>query len=129
MIPTAVKCLSFWSSRTVSRHWRQHRKLEDDEKEIDVKDFLILHYGFEKPTPEEMGEWNKWFESIAGRQVDRGHLPGGREFSHAGTKDLPFGRDSITGYTVIKADNLDEAAKIAQECPFVASTRVYEIRK
>lgn len=94
-----------------------------------MKHFLILHYGFEKPTPEEMALWNKWFESIAGRQVDRGHLPGGREFSHSGTKELPFARDSITGYTVIGAEDLDEAASIAQECPFVDSTRVYEIRK
>jgi hypothetical protein len=76
-----------------------------------------------------MGAWNKWFDSIADRQVDRGHFPSGREISHAGTKDLPFAKDSITGYTLIKAENLDEAEKIARECPIVASTRVYEIRK
>lgn len=92
-----------------------------------MKKFLILHYGFEKPTPEQMGEWNKWFESIADRQVEKGHLPGGREFSGAGVKDLPFGRDSITGYTMIHASDLEEAAKIAGECPFVDGTRVYEI--
>jgi len=38
-------------------------------------------------------------------------------------------KDSITGYSVIKAENLDEAVKIARECPIVASTRVYEISK
>ena len=92
-----------------------------------MKNYLILHYGFKKPTPEEMAAWNKWFESIADRQVEKGHLPGGREISHSGTKDLPFARDSITGYTVIKAENLDDAAKVTQECPIVDSTRVYEI--
>ena len=92
-----------------------------------MKNYLILHYGFEKPTPEQMGAWNKWLKSIADKQVEKGHLPGGREISHSGTKDLPFGKDSITGYTVIKAENLDEAEKIAQECPIVASTRVYEV--
>lgn len=90
---------------------------------------MILHYGFEKPTAEEMGEWNNWFESIAGRQVDRGHFPGGKEMSRTGTKDLPFGKDSITGFTMIEADNLDEAEKIAAQCPIVASTRVYEVRR
>jgi len=75
-----------------------------------------------------MAAWNEWFESIADKQVDRGHLPRGRELSHAGTKDLPFQRDSITGYTVIRAEDLDAAEKIAQGCPIVASTRVYEIR-
>ena len=76
-----------------------------------------------------MAEWNKWFDSIAVREVERGHFPGGREISHSGTRDLPLAKDSITGYTVIKAENLDEAAKIAQECPIIASTRVYEIRR
>jgi len=92
-----------------------------------VKNYLILHYGFEKPTPEIMGPWGKWFESIADRMVDAGHLPGGREISHDGTKELPLAKDSITGYTVIKAENLDDAEKIAQGCPIIASTRVYEI--
>jgi hypothetical protein len=94
-----------------------------------VKSYLILHYGFEKPTREEMDAWNEWFESIADKQVDRGGFAGGREISSSGTRDLPFGKDSITGYTVIGAESLDEAEKVARECPIVASTRVYEVRK
>ncbi len=90
--------------------------------------YLILHYGFEKPTAEQMQGWTRWFESIADCQVERGHLPGGRELSTAGTRDLPMEKDSITGFTVIRAENLDEAERIAQGCPIVASTRVYEIR-
>ena len=94
-----------------------------------MKTFLVLHYGFEKPTPEQMGAWNSWFESIADRQIERGHLPGGREITRDGITDLPFGSDSITGYTVIQAESLDEAEAIVRECPIVLSTRVYEIRK
>jgi hypothetical protein len=29
-----------------------------------VKKFVFLHYGFEKPTPEIMAAWGKWFESM-----------------------------------------------------------------
>lgn len=94
-----------------------------------MKNFLILHYGFVQPTPEEMGEWNKWFESISAIQVEKGHFPGGREISPAGTEDLPFGKDSITGYTIIEAESLDDAEKIASQCPIVGSTRVYEISR
>ncbi len=36
-------------------------------------------------------------------------------------------KDSVTGYSVINAENLDEAETIAQGCPLIASTRVYEI--
>ena len=94
-----------------------------------MRTFLILHYGFEKPTPEDMAAWTAWFESIADRQVDRGGLAGGREISGSGIEELPFGADSMTGYTLIEAESLDEATKIAEGCPVVASTRVYEVRK
>ena len=26
-----------------------------------MKKFMLLHYGFETPTPEIMGAWEKWF--------------------------------------------------------------------
>ena len=93
-----------------------------------MKKYVFLHYGFETPTAEIMGAWGQWFESIADKTVDRGgHFSAGREISHAGTKDLPLGMDSITGYTIINAESLDEAEKIAQGNPFIASIRIYEI--
>lgn len=93
-----------------------------------MKKFMLLHYGFEKPTPQIMAAWGKWFESIADRTVDSGgHFSRGREISDAGAKDLPLGMESITGYSIIKADSLDEAERIAQDNPFIASIRVYEV--
>ena len=93
-----------------------------------MKKFMLLHYGFENPTPEIMKAWGAWFESIAGRMVDQGGFSGAREISATGTKDLPMGTESITGYNVIEAESLDEAEKIAQSNPYIASIRVYEIR-
>jgi hypothetical protein len=92
-----------------------------------MKKFIILHIGFIPPTPEQMDEWNSWFASIADKEVEKGHLPVGREISESGTQDLPLSRDSITGYTMINAESLDEATKIAEACPYVDATRVYEI--
>ena len=93
-----------------------------------MKKFMILHFGFEKPTPEIMGAWGEWFESIADIQVDQGGFAGGREISKDGTTDLPWNMDSITGYNVIEAESLDAAEKIAASNPFIASVRVYELR-
>jgi len=93
-----------------------------------VKKFVLLHYGFEKPTPEIMKAWGTWFESVADRTVDNGGFSGGREISASGTKDLPWGMESLTGYTIIEAESLDEAEKLAQDNPYIASIRVYEIR-
>ncbi len=90
--------------------------------------FLLLSFGFVEPTPDIMAAWGKWFESIVDKIVDQGGLwGGGREISDAGTKDLPMGMDSITGYIIINADSLDAAERIAQGNPYIASIRVYEI--
>jgi hypothetical protein len=92
-----------------------------------VKQFMLLSYGFVKPTPEIMGAWGKWFGSIAGRMADSGHFRSGREISKSGTKELPMGMESITGYTIINAESLAAAEKIARDNPYIASIRVYEI--
>ena len=89
---------------------------------------MFLHYGFEKPTPEIMDAWGKWFESIADRMVAQGGFSAGKEISDAGIKDLPWGKDSITGYNIINAESLEEAERLARSCPYIASIRVYETR-
>ena len=93
-----------------------------------MKKFMLLHYGFELPTPEIMAAWGSWFESIADVQVAQGGFSGGREISNDGTKDLPWDRESITGYNIIEAESLDAAVEIAQGNPFIDSIRIYELR-
>jgi hypothetical protein len=93
-----------------------------------VKKYVLLHYGFEKPTPEIMAAWGRWFESMKDNIIDRGgHFTRGREISKAGTKDLPLGPESITGFTVVSADSFDDAEKMAQSNPYISSIRVYEV--
>jgi hypothetical protein len=94
-----------------------------------MKKFVLLHFGFEPPTPEIMDAWNTWFESIADVSVENVGFGAAREISKSGTKDLPWNLDSITGYSVIKAESLDAAEKLAQTNPFVSSIRIYEVRE
>lgn len=57
---------------------------------------MLLHFGFEKSTPENMAAWGSWFESIADKSVENGGFHGGaREISHSGTEGLPMGMESI----------------------------------
>ncbi len=111
---------------TLLRACRPFRKSQHEESE--VKRFMLLHYGFEKPTPEIMAAWGKWFESVADKTADKGGFHGGaREISHSGSEDLAMGMESITGFSIINAESLDDAEKIAQDNPFIASIRIYEI--
>jgi hypothetical protein len=93
-----------------------------------VKKFIFLHYGFEKPTPEIMAAWGKWFEQVKDNIIDMGgRFSGGREISKAGTRDLPLGPEAITGFTIVSADSLADAEKMAQSNPYISSIRVYEV--
>ena len=93
-----------------------------------MKRFLLLHFGFQKPTPEIMKAWGAWFESITDKIVDQGgHFSKGREISKSGTKDLPMNLESITGYTVITAESLDSAEQLAKSNPYIANIRIYEV--
>lgn len=91
-----------------------------------MKKFVFLTYGFKTPTPEIMTAWNKWFESIRGNIVDMAGLRSGREISRAGTRDLPMGLDSITGFMIVNAESLEDAERMAQSNPYITSIRVYE---
>jgi hypothetical protein len=92
-----------------------------------VKKFMFLTYGYSEPTQEVMEAWGKWFASIGDKMVDPGSpLGSGREISATGTTELPLGMESLTGYCVINAESLEEAEKIAKDCPIITSIRVYE---
>jgi len=91
--------------------------------------YMMLHIGFEQPTPEVMEAWGKWFESVADSSIEHGGFMGGKEITKDGTHDLPWSMDSITGYSIINAESLDEAEEIAKGNPFIASIRVYEVRE
>jgi len=109
---------------------RRDLDTQSDQREREVKNFMLLMYGFQKPTPEIMEAWGRWFESIADKTVDQGGFHGGAiEISASGTRDLPMGMESITGYTIVEAESLDGAEKIARDNPYIASIRVYEIMR
>jgi len=93
-----------------------------------VKRYLFLSVGFQKPTPEIMGAWEAWMRSISSTITDQGGLwGGGRELTDSGVEELPLGTESITGFIIFNAESLDDAEKIARDCPVISSNRVYEI--
>ena len=95
---------------------------------MDVKKFMFLHFGFEKPTPDIMDAWKSWFEKISDKQLEQGGFAGGREVSHTGTKELQWDKEAITGYNIIEAESMEAAEALAKDNPFISSIRIYELR-
>jgi len=92
-----------------------------------MKKFLFLYCGAWKKEQEIMDAWTNWFASIGDSIVDGGNPLGpGRELTHNGTNDLPHDKEAVTGYSIISAKSIEEAEKIAKDCPIMTSVRVYE---
>jgi len=87
-----------------------------------MKKYVFLSYGYVTPTQEIQDAWRNWFASIGEKLVDSGSPFGsGREVTHTGTKELPLDKKALTGYTIINAENLDEAEQIDKACPIITS--------
>jgi len=92
-----------------------------------MKKFVLMTIGFTQPTPEIMNDWMTWFDSIKDRMLDQVGLMNGKELSKTGIKDLPMDENAITGYLIIKAENMEDALEVAKACPMISATKVYEL--
>jgi hypothetical protein len=92
-----------------------------------MKKFMLLHIGFEEPTPEIMAAWGAWFKTVGPHTVENVGLRRGREISREGTRDLPMGLEALTGYTIVSAESIQHAERLVQGNPYVSSIRIYEI--
>ena len=93
-----------------------------------MKKFVLITVGFTPPSQEMMQAWMQWFKSIGDRIVEQVGLSNGKEVTTEGKKDLPMDDKALTGFLIIEAESHDEAVKIAEDCPMVTSTLVYEVR-
>ena len=92
-----------------------------------MKQFVLLSVGYDNPTKEIVDTWMKWFADIKVSIVDGGNPFGaGMEVTSTEVKQLPHDKEAITGYTIINAESMHEAVKIAQSCPSITAMRVYE---
>ncbi len=86
--------------------------------------FLLLYIGGGMPETEEetaqvMKAWEAWYNDLGSAVVDPGYpfQPKAKSVSSSGAvSDAPAGM-MATGYTILQAESLDKAAKLAQSCP------------
>ncbi|MGW8252059.1 MAG: hypothetical protein ACWGO1_15570 [Anaerolineales bacterium] len=86
--------------------------------------YLLLYNGGGMPETEEesaavMKAWEDWYTRLGPAVVDPGNpfTPQAKSVSSGGRiSDGPAG-SMASGYTILQAGSLDEAAKMAQSCP------------
>jgi hypothetical protein len=112
-----------------------------------MKDFLLLFrtdYNTMKSmpmrSPEEMQantkRWMDWIGGIAAQNklTDRGNrlIPSGKVLKSDNViADGPYSeiKESLVGYTIVKADSIEEAAELAKGCPILKMGGNVEIRE
>ena len=86
--------------------------------------FLLLYIGGGMPETEEesakvMKAWEAWYNELGSAVVDPGYpfQPKAKSVSSNGIVSEGPAGTMASGYTILQAESLDEAAKLAQSCP------------
>ena len=88
-----------------------------------MPNYLLAYRGGSMPeTPaaqEAVGaQWMKWLADLGDAVVDGGNpISGAKMVASGGAVSDVSAADSLGGYSVLKADSLDAAVKMAQGCP------------
>jgi len=111
-----------------------------------MKDFLLIYradystYPNPRRSPEEMQvltqKWMNWVAGIAAQEklVDRGNrlVNSGKVLkSNGSVSDGPYTeiKESIMGYSIIKATSMEEAAALSKGCPIFKVGGTVEVRE
>ena len=86
--------------------------------------YVLLYIGGGMPETEEetamvMKAWETWYTKLGSAVVDPGNpfTPAAKSVANDGRVSDGSGGVIATGYTILQADSLDGAAKMAQSCP------------
>lgn len=105
-----------------------------------MKKFIFIYNGKVRPEDinqeamkETMDKWMAWFGTFKENMVDGGNpfAPDAKSVTAEGIKNIPAEMLPAKGYTIINAEDMNTATKIAQGCPALVddsegAVRVYE---
>ena len=89
-----------------------------------MANYIFAYHGGKMPeTPEEgaavMAKWQAWFGALGDAVVDGGAPVGqSKTVSSSGAAD-GGGANPLSGYSIVKADNIDAAIEMAKGCPIL----------
>ena len=89
-----------------------------------MANFVFAYHGGKPPeSPEEgakvMAAWNAWFEALGPAIVDGGAPVGASKTVASGGVSDGGGSNPLSGYSIVRADNIDAAVEMARGCPIL----------
>lgn len=98
-----------------------------------MPNYLLAYHGgspgrTEAERSKIMAAWGKWFQQLGPAVVDGGNPVGrSRTIKSGGAVSEGGGANPVSGYSLIKADTLDAAVKLAKGCPNLESGGTIEV--
>ncbi len=95
--------------------------------------YLFVYHGGSRPETKElqaktMAAWGQWFGSMGKALIDGGNPVGkSSTVKSNGTVAKDGGSNPASGYSLIEAQNLDEALERAKGCPLLAAGGSVEV--
>jgi hypothetical protein len=86
--------------------------------------YLLTFHGGSMPETKEaqdqvMAAWTSWFGTLGDKLVDGGNpISGAKAISPDGS--VMDATSAPSGYTILKADSLDQAVELSKGCPVLA---------
>lgn len=89
--------------------------------------YVLVYQGGAMAETEEaqqaaMAAWGTWFGSLGPAVVD-----GGAPFGPSAAVGGGSAKTALTGYSILEADDLDGAVKLAEGCPIIADGGTVEV--
>lgn len=102
-----------------------------------MANFVLVYKGGRPPKGDKeaqaaMSAWGQWFGTLGQAVVDGGNPFGPSKTVSSGGAVKEGAASSLTGYSVLRADNLAAATKLAKGCPVLkngGTVEVYETIK
>lgn len=92
-----------------------------------MKKFIVLHHGYEAPTPHRAAAWHTWLRRRAASVADAGHPFGpGRRITNDTTDEFSLASNPASGFSIIIAEHIDAAEQLLEGCPILESVTLYE---
>ena len=89
--------------------------------------FLLLYYGPVEDSPELRDASQRWFERLGDRVVDSGNPFGSCvEATRGSSRERTVEDGAPTGYSIISAENQQEAQRLVEDCPFATTVLLCE---
>jgi hypothetical protein len=90
-----------------------------------MPDFMLAYHGGKAPESPEEGEkvmaaWQAWYQDLGDSVVHPGNPVGmSKTVSATGVEDHG-GANPLSGFTILRAEDMESACKMAAACPMVA---------